>query len=110
MARTNPIPALRKLAFLVAVSLLALLGVAVPLKHIWGFRSAVTVAGWGHGLLFTLFCVALFRTTKAARWPLSRAAMVFTAAALPFGPFLINRRMARFEEEFWHSNNSPGQS
>lgn len=110
MARTNPIPALRKIALLVAVSLLALLGVAVPLKHIWGFRSAVTVAGWGHGLLFTLFCVALFRTTKAARWPFSRSAMVFMAAALPFGPFLMNRRMGRYQEEFWHPNNSPEQS
>ena len=106
MARTNPIPALRKSAWLVAVSLLALLGIAMPLKHVWGIREAVTVAGWAHGVLFTFFCVALLRTMRVARWPFSRSAMVFMAAALPFGPFVVDRRMAGYQEEFQNSNDT----
>jgi hypothetical protein len=36
----------------------------------------------------------------AARWPIVRGALVFVAALLPFGPFVIDRRMKGYAEEF----------
>lgn len=96
----NPIPFLRKVALLEGISFLILLGVAMPLKYVWGLPIAVKVAGWIHGVLFIIFSVALAQTVRAARWPWSRTALVFVAALLPFGPFLVDRRMAGFEEEF----------
>ena len=96
----NPIPFLRKIALLEAVSFLLLLFIAMPLKYALDMPLAVKVTGWIHGALFMIFCVALLQTMLAAKWPISRSAMVFIAALIPFGPFVIDRRMAVYEAEF----------
>ena len=79
------------------VSFLLLLGIAMPLKYMWGKPGAVKVVGWIHGILFMVFCVALLRATLAEKWPLRRAAGVFLAALLPFGPFVIDRWLRELE-------------
>lgn len=86
-----------------AVSFLLLVGVAMPLKYLAGRPLAVSVVGAIHGGLFVLFCAALLRTLLVARWPFLRAAVIFVAALLPFGPFVVDRRMAEYEEEFARS-------
>ena len=96
----NPIPFLRKVALTEAVSFLVLLGIAMPLKYIAHLPIAVKVAGWTHGVLFITFCIALWRAWILAKWPTNRAAMLFVAALLPFGPFVIDRRMRQWEAEF----------
>jgi integral membrane protein len=95
----TPITRLRQIGFVEGISFLLLLGVAMPLKYFAGVRMAVTVAGWIHGVLFVTFCFALLRVMLHARWSLARGAAVFIAALLPFGPFLIDRRLAAWEEE-----------
>jgi len=47
-----------------ATTLLALLFVAVPLRHIYGLREATQVAGPIHGLAFLLFVLALTRAAS----------------------------------------------
>lgn len=96
----NPIPFLRKTALIEAVSFLVLLGIAMPLKYLAGMPMAVKLVGWVHGVLFITFCVALGRTMLRAKWPMSRGAMIFVAALLPFGPFVVDRKMLAFEAEF----------
>ena len=71
----------------------------MPLKYFAGVPIAVTVAGWIHGILFVLLCFALLRAMLHARWSLVRGAAVFIAALLPFGPFLIDRWLVRWEAE-----------
>jgi len=83
-----------------ACSFLVLLGIAMPLKYFAGQPGAVKVVGWIHGVLFIVFCGALLRTTLVVRWPLSRAALIFVAALLPFGPFVVDRRMKQYKDEF----------
>jgi integral membrane protein len=100
MANANPIPFLRRIAKVEAISFLLLLGVAMPLKYIAGIPMAVKVVGWMHGVLFVIFCGALLHTMVAARWSISRAAPIFISALLPFGPLVLDRRMATYEEEF----------
>jgi integral membrane protein len=100
MPPMNPIPVMRAAGLAEAVSFLALLGVAMPLKYFAGLPSAVKVVGWVHGMLFVGFCVALVWAAVAARWPLGRAALLFGAALLPFGPFAVDRRMKRYDAEF----------
>ena len=99
LSMTKPITQLRHLGYIEGISFLVLLGVAMPLKYLAGFRMAVTVFGWVHGVLFVLFCVALLRAMIAARWSLFRGAVVFVAALVPFGPFLIDRRLKEWESE-----------
>ena len=82
-----------------AVSYMLLVAVAMPLKYIWGQPKAVSVIGMIHGILFVLFCIALARATIAAKWPFSRAALLFVASLLPFGPFLLDGRMKQWEKE-----------
>ena len=53
-----------------------------------------------HGLLFLAFCWALFRVMTRAKWPLGRGAIIFVAALLPFGPFVVDRRMREYAAEF----------
>jgi integral membrane protein len=88
---------LRVLALTEGVSFLLLLGVAMPLKYLADMPLAVKVVGWAHGLLFVALCYVLFRVTLEKRWPLARAGMVFLAALLPFGPFVIDRRLKHYE-------------
>jgi integral membrane protein len=76
-----------------AVSFLLLLGVAMPLKYFAGFPLAVKIAGWLHGLLFLAFCIVLLQTQQTQNWPLRFTAVIFIAALLPFGPFIIDRRL-----------------
>ena len=92
----SPVPLLRRLALIEGVSFLILLFIAMPLKYLAAMPMAVVVTGWIHGVLFVLFGLALVRTKLTAGWPLSRCAMVFVAALLPFGPFVIDRRMAEW--------------
>jgi integral membrane protein len=96
----NPVPFLRRVALVEAVSFLLLLGVAMPLKYFAGMPLAVKIVGWLHGVLFVLFGIALLRAWIAARWPFGRVVTVFVAALLPFGPFIIDRRMQDWESEF----------
>jgi integral membrane protein len=85
---------LRAIALAEGVSFLVLLGVAMPLKYLAGMPLAVKVAGWIHGLLFIAVCVVLARTARRLGWPRRRVAAVVVAALLPFGPFVIDRRLA----------------
>lgn len=88
---------LRMVALTEGVSFLLLLGVAMPMKYLAGIPEAVTVVGWVHGLLFVVLCYLLLKVTLEDRWPITRSAMVFIAALLPFGPFVIDRRIKHYE-------------
>ena len=107
MRPDNPIAFLRAAALVEGLSFLVLLLVAMPLKYMAGLPAAVTVVGWVHGVLFVVFCAALLYAAVVARWPASRAALLFVAALLPFGPFVVDGRMKRYEEDF-RSRVAPG--
>ena len=96
----NPISFLRKATLVEGVSFLLLLGIAMPLKYFADLPIAVKVVGWIHGALFMIVCVALVRTKIVARWSLGRTAMVLIAALLPFGPFVVDRRIKQYLAEF----------
>lgn len=81
---------LRVVAMLEGVSFLVLLGIAMPLKYLAGQPMAVRVTGMAHGLLFILYVVTLARAVTAMQWPFRRAALLFAAAFVPCGPFLLD--------------------
>ena len=91
----TPIGRLRAIGWVEGVSFLLLLGVAMPLKYLLGWPMAVKVVGWAHGVLFVLFCAALLHAAHVSRWTLVRTGMVFVAALLPFGPFVVDRGLQR---------------
>jgi integral membrane protein len=93
----NPVHFLRIVGLCEAISFLLLLGIAMPLKYIWHMPIAVKIAGSIHGILFITFCIALARAKSYSKWSIGRAAIIFIAALLPFGPFVIDRRIKQWE-------------
>lgn len=104
----NPIAFLRNVAFIEGVSYLILLFIAMPLKYIWAQPQMVRIVGMAHGVLFVIFCASLLHTTIVARWPLGRSALIFLASIVPFGPWIIDRRMKIYETDFFRAR--PGSS
>lgn len=105
----NPVLLLRRLALIEGVSFLVLLGIAMPLKYLAGMPVAVKIAGWSHGLLFVAFCFALLQTMLVTGWPFSRCATVFVASLLPFGPFVLDRKVVEWGKEEPGTNGAPRQ-
>lgn len=92
-----PVRLLRRLALIEGISFLVLLFLAMPLKYLAGYPPAVTWVGWIHGVLFTAFSLVLAFVFFSRKWPFGRGVLVFTAALVPFGPFLIDRRLRDYE-------------
>jgi len=89
----SPLPWLRRIALVEAISYLVLLGVAMPLKYVWGVPLAVKVFGMIHGLLFLLMVWLLVRAHFETPWKKRRLWLVFTASLVPIWPFLLDRHV-----------------
>jgi integral membrane protein len=101
MAASAPklIRLLRRISLVEGVSFLVLLGIAMPLKYAAGMPAAVRYVGWAHGLLFVALCLVLLQVLMNSSWPLKRAVLVFVAALLPFGPFILDKKLLAWERE-----------
>jgi integral membrane protein len=74
-----------------AVSMLVLVGIAMPLKYGFDSPGAVRVVGMVHGVLFLAYALALYRAASEHGWPWKRTALGFVASFFPFGPFWFER-------------------
>jgi integral membrane protein len=86
---------LRQIGKIEGISFLLLLGIAMPLKYLAGWPVAVKVVGWAHGVLFIAFLWALWGAWRRAGLPIWLVGLAFMASLLPFGPFLLDERLAR---------------
>lgn len=89
----HPITSFRIIGIAEALSFLVLLGIAMPLKYLWGMPLAVRIVGSIHGGLFILYLLAAVRAARFAGWPFKRLLEAFFAALLPFGPFYFDRKL-----------------
>jgi integral membrane protein len=89
---------LRVLGTVEGISTLVLFGIAMPLKYLAGMPMAVTIVGSAHGVLFLALVTMFLLGTR--RIPISRglAAAGIVAAVVPFGPFIIDRRLGRLAQ------------
>ena len=74
-------------------SLLALMGIAMPVKYGLGEPLLVEWFGWIHGLLFLLYVAVLGMCTLRLGWSPTRAAAGFVASLLPGGTFVFEWKM-----------------
>lgn len=82
---------LRLLAFLEGISLLVLVGIAVPLKYTMHDPSLVKAIGPVHGLLFLLFVINTLSFGVAQHWSFKNTTWkVLIACIIPFGTFYID--------------------
>lgn len=88
-------PELRALAFAEGISLLLLVGVAVPLKHAFGLSEGVRVLGPLHGIAFLLYVVRVLEALGTGNLTRREAGLAVVAAFVPAGTFVFARWMAR---------------
>jgi integral membrane protein len=84
---------LRIAALCEGISLAVLVFVAMPLKHLAGLPLAVRVVGLAHGLLFLVFCSALYRVVLERRWPARRWLSALGWSVLPLGFLALDRTL-----------------
>jgi integral membrane protein len=90
---SNPIGRLRFTGMLEGASFLFLLGIAMPLKYAAGQPLFVKYGGWAHGILFILFLMTIFQAWADRSISFKQAVLAFIASLLPFGPFVLDRRL-----------------
>lgn len=86
---------LRVIGFWEGVSFLVLLGIAMPLKYVWGEPAAVRVVGMAHGGFFLLYVWAAIQAALEHDWNWRRTTLVLVASLLPAGPFVVDARLLR---------------
>jgi integral membrane protein len=97
---TTKIGRLRIIAFLEGISLLILVGMAVPLKYIWNEPVLSYYMGRIHGVLFVLFVLNVFSVAIEFSWKGKKTAQVMLISCfIPFGTFYIDRQILRNNPE-----------
>ena len=89
----------RKVALFEGISLIVLLGIAMPLKYIWDQPEAVRIVGWIHGILFIFYIWILLRVWISKSWPFKRVTIAVIASLVPFGTIIFDRSLKREVEE-----------
>jgi len=75
------------------ISWIALL-ICMPFKHLYQMPMGVRIVGPIHGALFVLLMWLIYQAWEGKALSKGRAIMVVIASLIPFGPFLIDRRLA----------------
>ena len=99
-APISPVVALlRVVGFAEGVSCVALFLVAMPLKYAFDMPQAVRIVGALHGGLFLAFLAVLVLAMARRRWALGRGLLAAIAAVVPFGTFIIDRRLIAWDAD-----------
>lgn len=88
---------LRMLALIEGVSTLILFGIAMPLKYFGDMPVAVKVAGSIHGALFVSLAIMCLMAINKVPIGLRLGVIVIVGAVLPFGPFVVDKRLKKIE-------------
>ncbi len=81
------------IARLEGLSLILLMGVAMPLRRALGVHldGGTGALGWAHGTLWIVYLVALYTAARALRWSARDVVLAFVASLLPFGTVVFER-------------------
>lgn len=92
---TTVLGRLRLIGFLEGLSYLILLGIAMPLKYIYGWPKAVQVTGMAHGILFILYILLSVHAKVIYKWSVTKLFWLCIASILPVGPFIADYKLLR---------------
>ncbi len=86
---------LKIVSFIEATTLVLLVCIAVPLKHLAGYPIGVRVMGPVHGLVFLTYVWIAVQTVAGGGWRAIDAIRLFVGAFVPFGGFVNLPFLAR---------------
>ncbi|WP_106293279.1 DUF3817 domain-containing protein [Arcticibacter pallidicorallinus] len=92
---TTPLGRLRLVSYLEGISLLVLLGIAVPLKYFASDPTMVKTIGPVHGMLFLWFILSTLSVGVERQWRWQTTSKILVACIIPFGTFYIDRYILR---------------
>jgi integral membrane protein len=76
---------MRRAVLAEGITLLLLVGVAVPLRHLAGIRGATQIMGPIHGIAFVTCLWLLIEAASSGTLTLAEATRLLLAAVIPFG-------------------------
>lgn len=85
----SPIGRLRIISILEAISFIYLLFCSIYLKRMMGDDTAIRTPGMIHGILFFIYCGALYQAMEKANWTFRTAGLIFISSLVPIVPFFI---------------------
>jgi integral membrane protein len=77
--------ALRTTGIIEGISFLTLLGIAMPMKYVYGQPEMVRYVGSLHGVLTILYILLLINVSIRFRWSFATTVLAFIASLIPFG-------------------------
>ncbi|MBO0930626.1 DUF3817 domain-containing protein [Fibrella aquatilis] len=86
---------LRVVGITEGVSLLILVLVGVPLKHMANYPNVVQLMGPIHGLLFVLYVLTIIQAKTEYDWPLGKTLLAILASFIPGGTFYADYTIFR---------------
>lgn len=87
----------RIIALIEGVTTLALFLVAMPLKYLAGNPMLVPPIGWVHGIAFIAYMATMVAVFPAIGVPFAGWLRATLAAFVPFGTFVNDRYLKRFD-------------
>lgn len=90
---------MRLVSLLEGTTLVVLVFIAVPLKHLGGYPQATAVIGPIHGMTFLLYVWTAFQTVSMGGWSAGETSRLLIVAVIPFGGLLNAGALRRKEYE-----------
>ncbi len=75
------------------ISLLILLGIAMPLKYVLGMPEATKAIGMIHGLLFVVYVLMIIMAHIEMNWKFKQTSLLLLASVVPFGTIYADRKV-----------------
>ncbi|MFS0788524.1 DUF3817 domain-containing protein [Shouchella sp. 1P09AA] len=85
-------------SYIEGISLILLVFLAMPLKYIWNIPEFVSVVGMAHGVLFIAYMLFVVNFFFSKQWTLKTSVLATLASIVPFGPFILEKRIIKNEE------------
>jgi len=102
--RAKIIKRFRVISIAEGISMLVLLFIAMPLKYGFDMPLMVKYTGWVHGILFMVYLLVLYPTSRSLKWSFVKTLIAMVASVLPFGPFLFDRKLKNEEKMIAREN------
>lgn len=107
MLHKHPITMLRIIGLLDGLSLLLLLGVAMPLKYFADMSDLVSIIGPAHGFIFIAYFCTVIYTQLRIQWNVGLSLIALLVAFIPFGnlafDFYLRKQLHRQTKPFQKS-------